>query len=242
MREIKDPFDLAPQSRPSGEPLGKGQEIRLVGQPILAGDPASNDLVAVADHSQHPHVAGRYFYTLPPVLWLALVNKLGEGAFDSGLLKVERALADVCGDHASWVGLWRGRYVVYQGLRPMPMGAGQALRIGLAHLDTFTAIGAFSGVGRVDPKTAYDALFADPAAFDKKVSLLYLHAGTVGLDEGIHRNAESLYNTLDQAGIKHIVFRDAQGFAHEWQTWRHALHDFAPRLFQQAALSSESNR
>ncbi len=114
----------------------------------------------------------------------------------------------------------------------LSMGAGQALRIGLSHLDTFSAIGAFSGVGRVDPETAYDGLFADPAAFDKKVSLLYLHGGTVGLDEGIHRNAEDLYQTLQQAGVKHIVFRDAKGFSHEWQTWRHALHDFAPRLFQ----------
>jgi hypothetical protein len=29
------------------------------------------------------------------------------------------------------------------------------------------------------------------------------------------------------------VFQDARGFAHEWQTWRYALHDFAPRLFQE---------
>jgi enterochelin esterase-like enzyme len=29
----------------------------------------------------------------------------------------------------------------------LSMGAGQALRIGLAHLDTFSAVGAFSGVG-----------------------------------------------------------------------------------------------
>jgi enterochelin esterase-like enzyme len=122
----------------------------------------------------------------------------------------------------------------------LSMGAGQALRIGLSHLDTFSAIGAFSGVGRVDPKTAYNGLFADPTAFDKKVSLLYLHAGTVGLDEGIHRNAEDLYKTLQQASAKHIVFRDAKGFSHEWQTWRHALNDFAPRLFQQAAEKSES--
>ena len=37
---------------------------------------------------------------------------------------------------------------------------------------------------KFDPKTAYDGVFADPAEFDKKVSLLYLHAGTVSLDEG----------------------------------------------------------
>jgi enterochelin esterase-like enzyme len=115
----------------------------------------------------------------------------------------------------------------------LSMGAGQALRIGLSHLDTFSAVGAFSGVGPVDSKTAYGGVFADPDAFDKKVSLLYLHSGTVSLDEGIHKNAESLFNTLQQAGIKNVVFRDAKGLAHEWQTWRYALGDFAPRLFQQ---------
>ena len=114
----------------------------------------------------------------------------------------------------------------------LSMGAGQAMRIGLAHLDTFSAIGAFSGVGQIDLKTAYGGLFADPEAFDNKVNLLYLHSGTVSLDEGIHKNAESLYNGLQQAGVKNVVFRDAKGFAHEWQTWRYALHDFAPRLFQ----------
>jgi enterochelin esterase-like enzyme len=114
----------------------------------------------------------------------------------------------------------------------LSMGAGQAMRIGLSHLETFSAIGAFSGVGRFDPKTAFGGVFADPAAFDKQVSLLYLHAGTVSFDATIHKSAESLYEQLQQAGIKNVVFRDAKGFAHEWQTWRYALYDFAPRVFQ----------
>ncbi len=115
----------------------------------------------------------------------------------------------------------------------LSMGAGQAMQIGLTHLDTFSAIGAFSGVRNVDLKTAYGGVFADPTAFDKKVNLLYLHAGTVSLDAGIHKNAQDLYNALKEAGSKHVVFRDAEGFAHEWQTWRYALNDFAPRLFQE---------
>jgi enterochelin esterase-like enzyme len=122
----------------------------------------------------------------------------------------------------------------HRAIAGLSMGAGQALRIGLTHLDTFAAVGAFSGVGPVDPKTGYGGAFADSAAFDKKVALLYLHSGTVGLDEGIHRNAERFANALQQAGIKHVVFRDANGLAHEWQTWRYALNDFAPRLFQQS--------
>ena len=115
----------------------------------------------------------------------------------------------------------------------LSMGAGQAMRIGLGHLDTFSAIGAFSGVGKIDPKTAFGGVFNDPEAFDKKMSLLYLHSGTVSMEARIHESAESLYESLQKSGFKNVVFRDAKGFAHEWQTWRYALHDFAPRLFQQ---------
>src|SRR5262249_53399090 len=95
-----------------------------------------------------------------------------------------------------------------------------------------SAIGAFSGVGRADPKTAFGGAFADAGAFDEKVRLLYLHAGTVSMDANIHESAEGLSKALKESGIKNVVFRDAPGFAHEWQTWRYALHDFAPRLFQ----------
>ena len=122
----------------------------------------------------------------------------------------------------------------HRAIAGLSMGAGQALRIGLTHPDTFSAVGAFSGVGKVDLKTSFGGAFADPAAFDKKVNLFYLHSGDVGLDEGIHKNAESLYDTLQKSGVKNVVFRDKKGLGHEWQTWRYALHDFAPRLFREA--------
>jgi enterochelin esterase-like enzyme len=116
----------------------------------------------------------------------------------------------------------------------LSMGAGHAMRIGLGHLDTFSVVGAFSGgAGKFDPKTAFGGVFADPEAFDKKVSLLYLHSGTVGLDAGIHKGSQALYDSLQKAGAKNVVFRDLEGQGHEWQTWRYALNDFAPRLFQQ---------
>ena len=130
----------------------------------------------------------------------------------------------------------------HRAIAGLSMGAGQAMQIGLTRLDTFSAVGAFSGASKADPKTAYGGVFADPAAFDKKVSLLYLHAGTLSLDAGIHKSAEGLYKTLQDAGIKNVVFRDAKGLAHEWQTWRYALNDFAPRLFQHAAVKSDSSR
>jgi len=123
----------------------------------------------------------------------------------------------------------------------LSMGAGQAMQIGLTHLDTFSAIGGFSGGGKAaDSKTAYGGVFADPAAFDKKVSLLFLHAGTAGSDAGAHKSAEGLYQSLQKAGVKHVVFRDITGLAHEWHTWRYALFEFAPRLFQQTGQGSKT--
>jgi hypothetical protein len=35
-----------------------------------------------------------------------------------------------------------------------------------------------------------------------------------------------------QAGSKNVVFRDAEGSGHQWQTRRYAQNDFAPRLFR----------
>jgi enterochelin esterase-like enzyme len=122
----------------------------------------------------------------------------------------------------------------HRAIAGLSMGGGQALKIGLTHLDMFSVVGAFSGAARImDPKTAYDGVFADPKAFDEKVKLLYLHCGTEGLDARIHTGASQLYNGLRDSGAKNVVFQEAPGYAHEWQTWRYALHDFAPRLFQE---------
>src|SRR5205807_1224312 len=57
-------------------------------------------------------------------------------------------------------------------------------------------------------------------------------AGLAPLSPAIHKGSKALYEALQQAGVKNVVFCDAEGFGHEWQTWRYALHDFAPRLFR----------
>lgn len=120
----------------------------------------------------------------------------------------------------------------HRALAGLSMGGGQALQIGLTHLDVFSAVASFSGARDADPKTSFNGVFADPAAFDQKCKLLYLHSGDVGLDARIHPAARKLCQSLQESGIKNVVFEEAPGLGHEWQTWRLALHDFAPRLFQ----------
>jgi enterochelin esterase-like enzyme len=93
--------------------------------------------------------------------------------------------------------------------------------------------------GPFDAKRAYGGAFSDPVAFNKKVHLLWLGAGTA---EGrFHDSIKALHEALERAGIKN-VFVASPGTAHEWQTWRRALHDFAPRLFQEAAGQSDERQ
>ena len=60
------------------------------------------------------------------------------------------------------------------------MGSGQTLNLTLRHLDKFAWIGGMSGPPRqgFDVATAYDGAFRDAAAFNEKVKLLWLGAGT----------------------------------------------------------------
>ena len=126
----------------------------------------------------------------------------------------------------------------YRAMAGLSMGGFQTFEVTLNHLDMFAYIGGFSGAPFVlgntkfDPKTAYHGAFADPAAFAKRVRLLWLGVGTKEV-EMIHRGLMAFQRDLVQAHIEH-VFYQSPGTAHEWLTWRRDLNDFAPRLFRAA--------
>ena len=112
----------------------------------------------------------------------------------------------------------------------LSMGGGQTLQITSNHLDLFAWIGSFSAPLRnFDVKTSMNGALTDAASFNKRVRLLWIGAGTG--EVAIHEAATKLRASLEAAGIKHVVFESA-GTAHEWQTWRRSLNDFAPRLFR----------
>jgi enterochelin esterase-like enzyme len=113
----------------------------------------------------------------------------------------------------------------------LSMGSGQTLSITLKHLDKFAWIGAMSGAPRqgFDVATSYNGAFGDAPAFNEKVKLLWLGAGTAEAD--VHARTLAMHETLDRAGVKNI-FYSSPGTDHEWQTWRRSLHDFTPRLFR----------
>jgi enterochelin esterase family protein len=113
----------------------------------------------------------------------------------------------------------------------LSMGGFQTFNTGLLNLDKFAYLGGFSGNcgfrgADFDPKTSCSGAFADPAAFNAKVKVLFLSTGSV---EG--PGVKSFSDALTKAGI-HNVYFESPGTAHEWLSWRRALQDFAPRLFQ----------
>jgi len=112
----------------------------------------------------------------------------------------------------------------------LSMGGAQTFVTALAHLDAFAYIGGFSGSSGggpgFDPKTSNGGVFADAAAFNKKVKLLFLGIGSA---EG--PNAKNFSEQLTRAGIKNVYY-ESPGTAHEWLTWRRSFKEFAPRLFR----------
>jgi enterochelin esterase-like enzyme len=108
----------------------------------------------------------------------------------------------------------------HRAIAGLSMGAGQAVQIGMANLDKFSAIGSFSGAGG-------RGLVGDV----KKLSLIWFGAGTGEMSR--FGGARDLVEKLSKDGIP-AVWYESPGTAHEWLTWRRSLNDFAPRLFRPA--------
>jgi enterochelin esterase family protein len=125
----------------------------------------------------------------------------------------------------------------HRAMAGLSMGGMQTYHITLSHLDLFSYIAGFSGAagpfitGRdLDLKNDYNGVLADPAAFAKKVHVLWLGVGTAE-PERMRDSIRKLHTMLTDAGIAH-VYQESPGTDHEWQTWRRNLNDFGPRLFQ----------
>lgn len=106
----------------------------------------------------------------------------------------------------------------------LSMGSAQALGVGLAHIDRFGAIGAFSGaIGSKDPVLA--GLKSGQA--NERLKLLWLG---IGKDDVGLKSKRELAATLKEMGVRH-EYHETDG-AHRWSVWRQYLADFLPRLFR----------
>jgi len=124
----------------------------------------------------------------------------------------------------------------HRAMAGLSMGGMQTFVTTLDHLDLFAYIGGFSGAGGgfggapFDPKTAHNGVMGDAATFNQKIRLLWLGIGTAEPPR-MHESVKSYHDALTAAGINHIYY-ESPGTAHEWQTWRRDLHEFAPLLFR----------
>jgi enterochelin esterase-like enzyme len=122
----------------------------------------------------------------------------------------------------------------HRAMAGLSMGGMQTRQITLANLDKFSHIGIFSG-GSISPEDVDNA-----PGFKEKVKLVFVGYGSREIDPANRRgggrggfggdpkaNAEA----LKQAGIN-CVFYVSPNTAHEWQSWRRSLHEFAPLLFK----------
>jgi enterochelin esterase family protein len=113
----------------------------------------------------------------------------------------------------------------HRAMAGLSMGGAQTRQITLANLDKFSHIGMFSG-GSI---AADDPALADPAAFQKKVRVVFVSYGS----KENTATAKANHAALDKLGIKSTYY-ESPDTAHEWQTWRRSMYQFAPLLFQES--------
>ena len=104
----------------------------------------------------------------------------------------------------------------------LSMGGMQTHQITMAHLDKFANIGLFSG-GSIATNE-----ITNMAAFKKKVKVVFFSSGSLEPGAPAARTAAA---ALKQAGVNAYYYK-SPGTAHEWQTWRRSLYNFAPLLFK----------
>ena len=111
----------------------------------------------------------------------------------------------------------------------LSMGGGQALSIGLNHLEQFSYVGGFSSaLGPVaDFANTYASLIAEPKAANQKLRLLWIGCGK---EDGVFAASKSFSDFLNAHGITH-AFHASSG-AHTWMVWRRYLHEISPLLFR----------
>lgn len=115
----------------------------------------------------------------------------------------------------------------HRAMAGLSMGGMQTHTITLAHLDVFSHIGMFSG-GSITTNE-----ITDLEAFKQKVKLVFVSYGSreVTGGRGMGANGKANADELKRAGVNSVYY-ESPLTAHEWQSWRRSLYQFAPLLFQ----------
>lgn len=110
----------------------------------------------------------------------------------------------------------------HRALAGLSMGGMQTRSITTANPDKFSYIGMFSG-GTMTP-----ADVKDMDTFKKNVRLVFMSFGS---KEGGAARLQAAAEEWNKTGIKGVTYVSPET-AHEWQTWRRSLYQFAQLLFK----------
>jgi enterochelin esterase-like enzyme len=109
----------------------------------------------------------------------------------------------------------------------LSMGGGQALRIGLGHLDLFSSVASFSGAIPGDAETRFAAVLKDAAGTNSKLKSLWFACGE---QDSLFGRSKNFSDLLTKYQIKH-TFRPTEG-VHNYTVWRKYLAEYTPLLFR----------
>lgn len=112
----------------------------------------------------------------------------------------------------------------HRALAGLSMGGGQALNFGLAHLDVFAWVGAFSAAPNTRPASE---LVPDPAAAKAGLRLLWLSCGK---KDGLIRISQGFHAYLRDNDVPHVWHVDGSG--HDPAHWKNSLYFFLQRVFR----------
>jgi enterochelin esterase-like enzyme len=110
-----------------------------------------------------------------------------------------------------------------RGIVGLSMGGGQALNIGLKHLDTFGSVGGFSSA----PMFGANPTELVPAD-SKKLQLLWLSCGD---KDRLMEASKNFHTALEDKKVPHIWHVDAGD--HTWSVWKNDLYHFSQLLFHE---------
>ena len=109
----------------------------------------------------------------------------------------------------------------------LSMGGGQSLRIGLGHLDLFSAVASFSGAVPADFETRCAALLHDSKGTNQKLKTLWIGCGQ---QDSLFPRSKNLSELLTKNQVKH-TFYPIDG-VHNFTVWRKDLAEYVPLLFR----------
>jgi enterochelin esterase-like enzyme len=109
----------------------------------------------------------------------------------------------------------------------LSMGGGQSLRIGLGHLDLFSAVASFSGAITGDFETRFAGLLKDAKATNERLKVLWIGCGQ---QDSLFPRSKNLSELLAKYQVKH-VFHPTDG-VHNYTVWRNYLAEYVPLLFR----------